>query len=197
MMHINFLFESERDPNGIKAQKLLYEVLVKFSDFVEKKEQNVFTFYTSFDASFAVELAKTAYIKGDEHQETTEFGHVDDNMSNLKLIERGVKLLQLVTKKYPSNMKAWIYLVKSLIEIGDIELSRESLENALSTHEDCGQLFLLKASIQIGLKKYSSATKSLDRALSKNLTLQNHPIFCYTKAKILWEEVRIILSNEF
>ena len=126
--------------------------------------------------------------------EAPDFGHINDETSNLKFIEGGVKLLQLVTKKYPSNMKAWIYLVKSLIEIGDFELSRESLEKALSIHSDCGQLFLLKADIQINLKKFSSATINLECALSKNLTLQNNPIFYYTKAKILWEEVRTILS---
>jgi hypothetical protein len=106
------------------------------------------------------------------------------------ITDKVAAVLNVVVDRYPSNIQTWILLIKVKFQLNQLREARGLLDRCLSIHPNSGLCHLVMAQIQLGVGDIMGSHQSLERGLSENFGIRNHPFYCFLKGSVCLKEVR-------
>lgn len=110
--------------------------------------------------------------------------------------DKVITILDLVVNRYSSNIHLWLLLIKVKFQLNEISEAGILLNRCMSIHPNSGLPFLMKAQIQLKGNDVTGSQQSLERALSEDFGIRNHPLYSFVKGSISLRKVRNMISQK-
>lgn len=106
------------------------------------------------------------------------------------ITDKVITILKNLIERYPSNVHGWIILAKVHSQLNQINEAEIIIAKCISIHCNAGLAYLTKAQLQFYNNDVLGSQQSLERALSEEFGLRNHPLYCFVRGSIYLREVR-------
>eukprot|EP00742_Colponemidia_sp_Colp-10_P005614 GILJ01006001.1.p1 GENE.GILJ01006001.1~~GILJ01006001.1.p1 ORF type:complete len:1335 (+),score=250.67 GILJ01006001.1:335-4006(+) len=136
-----------------------------------------YEFYVKLNPDFLLEIAKE-YL---QHAALTPLAPGETPGT---FLNRGVKLLETLSKQVPGLVEAQLLLAKGKFVLNDFEAAQKALAACLRLDSQFAEAHLFMALIGLKTANYRLASSSLDQALSLDFDVRNDPQFHLIKAEV-------------
>jgi tetratricopeptide repeat protein 21B len=137
-----------------------------------------YDFFIKLNADFMLEIAK-------EYLQHTLGATSIDGAKPGGYLQRGIQVLETLTRFVPGLVPAQVLLAKSKIALKEIDVATRILHQCLRLDPSCADTYLLLARIYHEKDQPNAALQYLEQGLSHDFTVRNHPLYSLVKAQVL------------
>lgn len=137
-----------------------------------------YDFFIKLNADFMLEIAK-------EYLQHTLGSTAVEGAKPGGYLQRGIQVLETLTRFVPGLVPAQVLLAKSKIALNEIDVATRILHQCLRLDPSCADIYLLLARIYHEKDQPNAALQYLEQGLSHDFTVRNHPLYHLVKAQVL------------